>query len=98
MSRSSREFQIEAKTIGTGHPTYFIADIAANHDGDLGRAKELIYLWRSKRVPMLRNSSIFKAESIVSDYGFQRAGRPSVASVVVEESRSLKSTRMPRSI
>ena len=24
--------------------TYFIADIAANHDGDLGRAKKLIRL------------------------------------------------------
>ena len=30
--------------IGPGCKTYFIADIAANHDGDLGQAKELIYL------------------------------------------------------
>ena len=28
--------------IGKDQPTYFIADIAANHDGDLDRAKMLI--------------------------------------------------------
>ena len=33
------EFQIGNHTIGANHPTYFIADIAANHDGDLERAK-----------------------------------------------------------
>ena len=31
-------------TIGLNHPTYFIADIAANHDGDMERAKKLIRL------------------------------------------------------
>ena len=38
------EFQIGTHTVGAGHPTYFIADIAANHDGDLERAKLLIRL------------------------------------------------------
>jgi N-acetylneuraminate synthase len=33
------EIQIGAHTIGENHPTYFIADISANHDGDLERAK-----------------------------------------------------------
>jgi sialic acid synthase SpsE len=37
------EIQIENKTISMSHPTYFIADIAANHDGDLECAKDLIY-------------------------------------------------------
>jgi N-acetylneuraminate synthase len=32
------------RTIGLNHPTYFIADIAANHDGDLERARLLIRL------------------------------------------------------
>ena len=35
------------KTISASEPTYFIADIAANHDGDLARAKDLI--WLAKR-------------------------------------------------
>ena len=37
-------FAIEGKNIGKDCPVYFIADIAANHDGDIERAKELIYL------------------------------------------------------
>ena len=36
------EFEIESRTIGLEHPTYFIADIAANHDGDLKRAIDLV--------------------------------------------------------
>ena len=38
------EIKIGKHTIGINHPTYFIADIAANHDGDLERAKMLIRL------------------------------------------------------
>ena len=37
---------IDEKTIGENYPTYFIADISANHDGDLERAKDLI--WKAK--------------------------------------------------
>ena len=39
-----KNIEIEDRVIGTSHPTYFIADIAANHDGDLERAKDLIHL------------------------------------------------------
>ena len=28
------EFKIGSQWVGDRHPTYFIADIAANHDGD----------------------------------------------------------------
>ena len=35
--------EINKKKIGLEFPTYFIADIGANHDGDLERAKDLIY-------------------------------------------------------
>ena len=38
------EIKFGNRTIGLNHPTYFIADIAANHDGDLERAKLLIRL------------------------------------------------------
>ena len=44
MHKPSTEIDIAGRKIGLDHPTYFIADIAANHDGDFGRAKELIYL------------------------------------------------------
>ena len=37
------EFKIGKDLIGHNHPTYFIADIAANHDGDIERAKKTNY-------------------------------------------------------
>lgn len=37
------DFKIQDQWIGLNHPTYFIADIAANHDGDLERAK--LFYW-----------------------------------------------------
>ena len=42
------DIKILDKTIGLKHPTYFIADIAANHDGDLERAKTLIRLAKER--------------------------------------------------
>ena len=38
------ELKISNQLIGQSYPTYFIADIAANHDGDLERAKDLIWM------------------------------------------------------
>ena len=38
------KIKINKKIISLKHPTYFIADIAANHDGSLSRAKKLIKL------------------------------------------------------
>ena len=35
---------IAGREISAAAPAFFIADIAANHDGDLERAKALIYL------------------------------------------------------
>jgi sialic acid synthase SpsE len=34
--------QIDTRTIGEGHPTYVIAEIGSNHDGNLDTAKRLI--------------------------------------------------------
>ena len=39
-----KPFAIGDRLVGPGQPTYFIADIAANHDGDLSRALSLITL------------------------------------------------------
>ena len=36
--------KINKSFISKKNPTYFIADIAANHDGNLGRAYKLIEL------------------------------------------------------
>lgn len=63
------EFNIGKQMIGPNHPTYFIADIAANHDGDLERAKQLIHLAKEAGADAAKFQN-FKAPKIVSDYGF----------------------------
>ncbi|MEA3326252.1 MAG: N-acetylneuraminate synthase family protein [Chloroflexota bacterium] len=55
--------------IGKDHPTYFIADIAANHDGSLDRAKMLIRLAKEAGADAAKFQN-FRAPKIVSDYGF----------------------------
>jgi N-acetylneuraminate synthase len=67
------EIKILDKTIGTNHPTYFIADIAANHDGDLERAKLLIRLAKEAGADAAKFQN-FQAAKIVSDYGFKAMG------------------------
>ena len=67
------EFQIGAHRIGADHPTYFIADIAANHDGDLDRAKMLIRLAKEAGADAAKFQN-FRAPKIVSDYGFRHMG------------------------
>ncbi|MBT5400637.1 N-acetylneuraminate synthase [bacterium] len=68
-----REIQIENKIIGLTQPTYFIADLAANHDGDLERAKDLIYLCAEAGADAAKFQH-FSANTIVSDVGFKSLG------------------------
>jgi N-acetylneuraminate synthase len=67
------EIKIADKTIGLEHPTYFIADIAANHDGDLERARMLIRLAKEAGADAAKFQN-FRAPQIVSDYGFRAMG------------------------
>jgi len=88
------EIKIGKHWIGNNHPTYFIADIAANHDGDLERAKMLIHLAKDAGADAAKFQN-FKAPKIVSDYGFnhmnsqvshQAAWKKSVVQVYAEAS------------
>ena len=56
-------------SIGEGHPVYYIADIAANHGGDLGLAKELIMAAAESGANAAKFQN-FTAESLVSAKGF----------------------------
>lgn len=64
------EITIQGRKIGLQHPTYFIADIAANHDGSLQRAVELIRLAKEAGADAAKFQN-FQAPKIVSDYGFR---------------------------
>ncbi|MBA4375086.1 MAG: N-acetylneuraminate synthase [Anaerolinea sp.] len=63
------QVKIGSHLVGLDHPTYFIADISANHDGDLERAKLLIRLAKEAGADAAKFQN-FRAPKIVSDYGF----------------------------
>lgn len=71
--RAASELVIDGQVIGQNHPTYFIADVAANHDGDLERAKDLIYMAKEAGADAAKFQH-FRAETIVSDVGFKSLG------------------------
>jgi len=63
-------FYIGKNIISNSNKTYFIADIAANHDGKIERAKKLIYLAAEAGANGAKFQNFF-ANTIVSDYGFK---------------------------
>ena len=65
--------EIDGRKIGAHHPSYFVADIAANHDGDLERAKALIHLAAEAGAEAAKFQH-FSAATIVSDVGFKTLG------------------------
>ena len=66
-------FRIGDRLVGPAQPTFFIADIAANHDGDLKRAMHLMTLAKEAGADCAKFQH-FRAEHIVSDYGFKALG------------------------
>ena len=65
-----KEIEIAGRKIGDNHPTYFIAEIGANHDGYLERAKALIQMAAEAGADAAKFQN-FRAPEIVSDYGFR---------------------------
>src|ERR1700738_262838 len=65
-----RDFKIGNKTVGPDQPPYFIADIGANHDGDINRAFKLIELAKDAGADAAKFQN-FQAKKIVSKYGFE---------------------------
>ena len=66
-------FTLGHTQVDSDAPTYFIADIAANHDGDLERAKTLMTLAKEAGADCAKFQH-FRATHIVSDYGFRSLG------------------------
>ena len=64
----SPQFKLGSRMIGADNPTYFIADIAANHDGDIERAKALIHACAEAGGDAAKFQN-FTAASLVSDAG-----------------------------
>jgi N-acetylneuraminate synthase len=70
MNRISQVLKIDGREISLNSPCYFIADIAANHDGSLQRAKYLIAQAKAAGADAAKFQH-FKADKIVSDFGFK---------------------------
>ena len=93
-------FKINNRKIGESHPTYFIADIAANHDGSLKKAIQLIREAKKAGADAAKFQH-FNADTIVSDHTFrsfnkqlshQSKWKKSVYQVYKEASINLKWT------
>lgn len=65
--------KIGQRVVGPGHPLYFVADIAANHDGDIDRALRLIELAKEAGADAAKFQN-FRASHIVSRHGFETLG------------------------
>lgn len=68
-----KPIKIGKQLVGKGHPTYFIADIAANHDGSITRAKKLIDLAKEAGADAAKFQH-HDVKKYVSDYGFKNLG------------------------
>ena len=68
-----RKIRIGKRLIGEGEPLYFVADIGANHDGDIDRAFKLIELAKKFGADAAKFQN-FRASKIVSRKGFDSLG------------------------
>jgi N-acetylneuraminate synthase len=66
-------FRLGNRFVGLEYPTYFVADISANHDGSLERAKLLIRLCAEAGADAAKFQN-FRAAKIVSQRGFESMG------------------------
>src|SRR5579864_5107029 len=71
--RYKTSFLINGRTIAIDAPTYFVADVASNHDGSLERAKLLIRRAAEAGADAVKFQH-FLAKNIVSDVGFRSLG------------------------
>lgn len=71
MIHFSKEIKIGNRLIGEGHPTYFIAEIGANFDKSIEKAKRLIDAAKEAGADCAKFQT-FKTEKIVSEGGFSK--------------------------
>lgn len=69
MTPFNKEIKIGSRLIGKGHPAYIIAEIGANFDNDVNKAKQLIDAAKAAGTDCAKFQS-FLADRIVSGKGF----------------------------
>ncbi len=68
-----KKISIGKSLISKNSPTYFIADIASNHDGSLNKAKELIHMCAEAGSNAAKFQN-FTGETLVCDSAFKKIG------------------------
>lgn len=71
MNAFNKEIKIGRKVIGENHPTYFIAEIGANFDKNIDKAKKLIDAAKAAGADCAKFQT-FSTPKIVSEGGFSR--------------------------
>jgi len=71
MNTFNKEIKIGSKTIGENYPTYFIAEIGANFDKNIDKAKRLIDAAKASGADCAKFQT-FSTPKIVSEGGFSR--------------------------
>jgi sialic acid synthase SpsE len=66
----SDHISIEKKIISLSNPVYFIAEIGSNFDGNLSRAKDLIFMAKDSGADAAKFQH-YTASSLVSDFSFK---------------------------
>lgn len=69
----NKKIKFGNRVIGNGEPLYFIADIGANHDGNIDKAFKLIELAKESGADAAKFQN-FQAAKIVSKVGFESLG------------------------
>lgn len=67
------QINIGDQKIGINEPTFFIAEIGSNFDGEIDRAKELILLAKKSGANAVKFQH-YTAETLISDQGFRQLG------------------------
>lgn len=67
----NKDIKIGSRMIGKNYPTYFIAEIGANFDGDIEKAKRLVDAAKAAGADCAKFQS-FTADTLVSEGGFKK--------------------------
>ena len=80
----NKSIKIEGQSIGSGHPPYIIAEMSANHNGELEKAKKIIEMTKSMGADAIKLQT-YRADTITSgssDISFHSVNLDNVKNII----------------